>query len=323
MIFIERPETDPFFNIAAEEYIFKNFSEDVLMLWQSEASVIVGKHQNTLAEVNLDFINKHNIPVIRRISGGGTVFHGPGNLNYTLITTNQNREKLIDFHKFTKPVIDFLSTLDIKAEFEGKNNLKIANKKFSGNSAHVYKNKVLHHGTLLFNTDLKILNESIRPSFATVEDKSVQSVRATVGNIKEHLSYEMSVEEFKRAYKKFILKYYQIDEIEDITNSEKKSIQLLANEKYKTREWTFGYSPKYASVSTMEIGGQQTEVRLKVLKGIIKEASIEGQTDEINRIRRVLEKLTGLPHHPDDIDLYLRQMGENNSDLNLLKQLFF
>lgn len=323
MIFINRHETDPWFNIAAEEYFLKNRSEDIVMIWQCTPAVIVGKHQNTMAEVNSEIILKQEIPVIRRLSGGGTVYHDLGNINYTVIKSEARRDRLIDFREFSKPVIHFLNDLGISASFEGKNNLIVNGKKISGNSAHVHRNRVIHHGTLLFSSNLDTLDYSIKPSLQKIEDKAVQSVRTVVTNINEHLSTEMSVVDFKVAFEKYILKYYQIDEIEEITNTERQSIQLLATEKYKTRDWTFGYSPEYASVSTLVIGGQQTEIRLKVVKGIIKDVRIEGHTDEINRLRSLLDKITGLPHHPLDVDLYLRKLNGNNSDNKLLKQLFY
>ena len=129
MIFVRRPQTNPYFNIAAEEFILKNSSEDVLMLWQSEPSVVVGKHQNTMAEVNMDFVRENNIPVIRRISGGGTVYHDLGNINLTQISTFRKTNQLIDFRKFTKPVIAFLKQFGLEASFTGKNNLTVNGKK--------------------------------------------------------------------------------------------------------------------------------------------------------------------------------------------------
>lgn len=294
MIFISRPETNPYFNIAVEEYVLKNFSEDVLMLWQSEASVIVGKHQNALAEINLDFVRKYDIPVIRRISGGGTVFHGPGNLNYTLITTNQNRERLIDFQKFTKPVIDFLSSLGINAEFEGKNNLRIGEKKFSGNSAHVFKNRVLHHGTLLFDTDLDILAESIKAKGGKITDKAVQSVRAGVGNIKEHLPPDYSFSRFSEEYRSFLFVYFSIREIVELTTDQRVQIQEMVSEKYSQWDWNFGYSPAYTFRNIVD--GLSLEVKVK--NGVIQGVDFK---DKSGQTESVLQELVGVKHNPDDI----------------------
>jgi len=306
MIFIRRRQTDPFFNIAAEEYVLKQFKEDVVMLWQSKPSVIVGKHQNVLKEVNTGYTLKKNIPVIRRISGGGTVYHDPGNLNYTVITTETNREKLIDFRKFTKPVIGFLETLGIRAEFEGKNNLVINGKKFSGNSAHVFKNRVMHHGTLLFNSNLDILNKVIRPVVKEkIEDKAVQSIRAKVTNIRDHLDTKPDMEEFKVYFQKYLLNYSSINKIQELRKTDIQTINKLADEKYKTWEWNFGYSPVY--VFRNEIQG--IKVEMKVKSGKIIDAFFEGDFEKKEKLERLLLNIS---HRKDDISkVVCSEYGQN------------
>ena len=294
MIFIERLETNPYFNIAAEEYILKKYSEDVLMLWQSEPSVVIGKHQNTLKEINLDFIRETGIPVIRRISGGGTVYHDLGNLNYTLIATGTNSEKLIDFHKFTAPIRNFLSTLGIQSEFEGKNNLTINGQKFSGNSAHVFKKRVMHHGTLLFDTNLVQLEKTILPPRLKIQDKAVQSVRARVGNIREHLPSDHSVSQFRNRFKNFLLNYFQISVIRSLSPADKSEIENLADKKYKQWEWNYGYSPAYTFQN--EVDG--VSLKLSVKNGIINGIEIDGKL-EIKTLLK--DKLTGAAHHPKRI----------------------
>ena len=181
MILIERTETNPYFNIAAEEYILRNFKEDVLMLWESDESVILGKHQNAYAELDLGFVNGKGIPVIRRISGGGTVFHGPGNINITVIKSSDREFGYIDFKEFTKALMKFLKEFGIETKFEGKNNLTINGLKFSGNSAHIFKSRVLHHGTILFDADLDTLDALINESSENFKDKAVKSIRKWMG----------------------------------------------------------------------------------------------------------------------------------------------
>ena len=316
MIFVERPETNPYFNIAAEEYVLKHFEEDVLMLWQSKPSVIIGKHQNTLTEVNLDFTRDNNIPVIRRISGGGTVFHDLGNLNYSLITTGTNREKLIDFHKFTNPVRAFLSTLCIPSEFEGKNNLTIQGKKFSGNSAHVFKKRVMHHGTLLFETDLNQLEKSILPGKLNIEDKSVQSVRATVGNIAEHLPIDYSFSQFRNEFKIFLFDYFNISEIRSFSPSDHFEIQKLADEKYKKWEWNYGYSPAYTFQNKVD----NISVKLSVKNGIINGVEIVSELENKSLLK---EKLMGTAHRPEQIAEVLVTIYSSEDKILLLKLLGF
>lgn len=149
MLLIYNEKTNPYFNLAMEEYLLKNFDEDLFILWRNEPSIIVGKNQNTLSEINLEYIKEYSIPVVRRQSGGGAVFHDLGNINFTFIACNNNN--FSDFRRFTQPIIDLLKTLDVNAEFSGRNDLLIDGKKFSGNAQYNYKNKVMHHGTLYFH----------------------------------------------------------------------------------------------------------------------------------------------------------------------------
>ncbi len=308
MIFIRRPETDPWFNIAAEEYLLKNRSDEIAMLWQCDPAVIIGKHQNTVAEVNVDWTSERDIPVIRRITGGGTVYHDTGNINYTVIRTVEQREKMIDFRQFTQPLIDFLKDLGISASFEGKNNLVIEGKKISGNSAHVHRNRVIHHGTLLFDSDLEALDESIRPTNLHIEDKSVQSIRATVTNIRTCLAKDMNITEFKALLEKYLFTYHDIKYIDDLEQTEKKAISSLADEKYKGLEWTFGYSPAYVVHLTIETEDGQKEVMVKVVKGMINEIAMDTYGDGDIKLLKALQKLTGRPHHGLHLDAYFRSL---------------
>ena len=248
MKLILRNSTNPYFNIATEEHFLKAYNEDIIMFWRSKPSVIIGKHQNTMAEVNINFINKNNIPVIRRISGGGTVYHDEGNINYTIITSSENREnreKLVDFVNFTKPIIGFLDSMGLKAVYEGKNNITIKGKKFSGNSAHVFKNRILNHGTILFNTNLNNLESSITPTNYKITDRSVKSIRAHVENIAPQLPKRISIEVFMNKLMNYFKNYFNIKSISQLSDSDTTEIDKLVENKYKLWDWNYGYSPSY------------------------------------------------------------------------------
>jgi len=274
MIILRRPQTDPFFNLAAEEYLLKTKDADYFMLWVNEPAVIVGKHQNTLAEVNFHYLRERNIPVIRRISGGGTVFHDAGNLNFSFIQKGEPG-KLVDFKKFIDPIIDLLQSLGINAVFEGKNNIRINNFKISGNSEHVYKNKVLHHGTLLFSSQLDWLEEAIRLPVGEFEDKSVKSIRTAVANISDFLKQQMSIDEFRETIIRHISEKYEDVEIDNFTTSDLEAINKLAEEKYKTWDWNFGYSPAYHFKNSIFIKKEEISLALSVKNGKIEKAEFE------------------------------------------------
>jgi lipoate-protein ligase A len=268
MLIINRPQTDPFFNIAAEEFLLKNFDADCFMLWVNQPSVIVGKHQNTLAEIDFFYALKQNIPVIRRISGGGTVFHDPGNLNFSFISKGEPG-KLVDFRRFTDPIIYFLNELGVPARFEGKNDLRVNGLKISGNAEHVYKNKTLHHGTLLFSSQLDNLKNVLTSRPESFTDRAVQSVRSRVANIREFLQEKMDINEFKMRLTAYILKKSAGSVIRDLNHEEIRGINELVKNKYKTWKWNYGYSPDYFFSNTLQIQNVLHKLVLRVQKGKI------------------------------------------------------
>ncbi len=275
MRIIHRESTEPYFNIAAEEYLVKKLTSPCFMLWQNTPTVVIGKHQNPLREVNLQFVNQHQIPIIRRISGGGTVYHDLGNINYSFIDMGK-ADSLVNFAKYSQPVLRLLNKLGIPAELSGKSDLCIHGKKFSGNASHVYKNKVLHHGTLLFNSDLNILNESIKIKNHQITDKAVNSNRSTVTNINDHLAVKINLSAFKNLLTEEIKRMYPSAKETILDKTEEAEIKLLAHEKYTRWEWNFGYSPKYEISSTLVYDDTKIKTNILVVKGFIKEIKFAG-----------------------------------------------
>ncbi len=293
--FIQRTETDPYYNLAAEEYLLKTAETDTFMIWRNEASVIVGKHQNTLKEINLSFVEEYKLPVIRRITGGGTVYHDPGNLNFSFIFT-QRKENLIDFKEFTKPVISFLQSLGLNAAFEGKNNITVDGLKVSGNSAHLYKNKVLYHGTLLFDASLELLEQTITGQENLFHDKAVKSVRVRVVNISDKLTEKINVNEFSNRFKAFIFKYFEDVFEEEIKEEEDRAIRGLAAEKYRSHQWNFGYSPEYEFNNKWVYNENEFSVKLFVKAGKISKAEFSGPEEYMKVLENIAEQLTGIYH---------------------------
>jgi lipoate-protein ligase A len=273
MLVISRLETDPCFNLAAEEFFLKNKSEDYFMTWIDDPCIVVGKHQNAMAEINYPLVMEHRIPVIRRISGGGTVYHDRGNLNYSFIMS-AGRENLVDYRTYTEPVISFLNSLGVNARLTGTSNLVTDGYKFSGNSATVHKNRVLHHGTILFSTDLVRLNEILNPGPAQYDGAAIKSKRAAVANLDMILVTAMTLQKFREQFEEYVMNRSTGCEAVEIGDSDRKSILDLAQDKYSSWEWNFGWSPDYSVASLYREGSSEWLFDLTVSKGIIKEAKI-------------------------------------------------
>jgi lipoate-protein ligase A len=308
MLIFYRPLTDPYFNIAAEEYFVKHATEDLCMIWSNERSVIIGKHQNAFAEINYPYVRKNSIPVIRRISGGGAVYHDEGNINFTFIKKT-NKTNQVDFQQFTSVITGFMQSLGFEVNINKRNSLFIGDKKFSGHAEHIFHDKVLHHGTLLFNTDLDTLQKCLF-NVKEYEGKAMASVRSDVGNIAPLLSEHIDIYTFISRLKTWLIDFYsgkpyklQPHETDDILH--------LSETKYKTWEWNFGYSPAYAFVVQIPIHSGFIPINIKVKNG--KFVQIDLPSGSIsNPQSQVLNSLKGILHKEEEIDIFVK-----NNLLNL------
>jgi lipoate-protein ligase A len=308
MFCITLESDDPFFNLAIEELLLKNSKEEYLILGINNPSVIIGKHQSAHREVNTKFIIENDIPVIRRISGGGTVFHDKGNLNFTFIRQSETG-KQVDFHKYTQPVIDFLLSLGVEAKFEGKNDLKVGGFKISGNAEHVHRNRVLHHGTLLFNTSLDMLRNSLRKDTSCYITRAVESNHSSVMNLNEKLNSFRDIYEFRSEMMNYFLQNMANAVIYKLSPSETEEAESLAATKYKTWEWNWAYGPEYTFNNNFQINGKHHSCSLFIKDGVIWKCTIEGNV----KLMSAAKKLIGCRHMVSDI---LKVFNEDNLLIN-------
>lgn len=241
--FITHDNHDPYFNLASEEYLLKQTDGFYIYLWINSPSVIVGINQNAIEEVNLTYTQNNGIKVVRRLTGGGAVYHDLNNLCYTVIAPYEEGEN--NYKKFSAPVIEYLNSLGVKAEFSGRNDITIDGKKISGNAQTVYKNRIMHHGTLLFDTDLTVLEKALKPNKLKMESKGIKSVRARVTKIKEHLGENMTIAEFKDGLSH---KFLSVATPYAFTDDDLQKINFLYESKYSQYSWNVGNSPKGKNV---------------------------------------------------------------------------
>lgn len=291
------------------------------MFWISEPSIIVGKHQNVFAEINHGFIHNNNIPVVRRISGGGTVYHDNGNVNYTMILNGQPG-KLVDYPKYTKPIIQSLKKLGIDAYLDKKSSLFINGLKISGNAEHVYKNRIMHHGTLLFSTNLENLNMAIKSKEKTYSGKAVKSIRSQVTNISKHLPEHMNIQDFKDYLSGFMKNYFQSDAEYILNNNDIREINKLVKEKYRLWEWNYGYSPFFRKRFKYNMEGMDQDLELGVTNGMITE--VHFKKSGIARASELATVLKNKRYHPDEIRISMNSVKFANQidPENFIQEMF-
>lgn len=294
----------------------KNSVEEYFLLWRNEPSIVVGKHQNVLAEIDLVYARGKGFKVARRISGGGTVFHDLGNLNFSFIT-NGEEGKLINYRRYVTPIVEVLGKLGVEATFSKRDDILINEMKISGNASHVFKKRVLHHGTLLFSSDLSDLSKALKVAPERFSDKAVKSVRSKVTNIAEHLKQEIDVLTFRDLIMNHIIDSGSGNVMYSYSDADIEEITRLRDEKFSTWEWNFGYSPKYLFKKEISTERGLLSVEMKVVSGVIEEIFL--QSDFMGRSdTTILEKImVGVRHDPEFIKTIIQKEGQQLSSIGI------
>ncbi len=276
MKYIDSPFTDPYLNLALEEYIFEHADrfDSYFMLWQNFNTIVIGKFQNALEEINTDYVKEHDIKVARRLSGGGAVYHDSGNLNFTFITDQKDSQDF-DFSLFNAPLIEALNDFSIHAECTGRNDVTIDGKKFSGCSQYIKHGRLLHHGCIMLDSNIADVSQALKVKPQKFESKSVKSVRSRVTTINANAAAPISMDEFKSALASH---YMELQTAKEYVLSENdiKEIEKLAKEKYSTWEWIYGRAPKYTTVAENKFPSGLITAYMSIENGEIKEITFRG-----------------------------------------------
>ncbi|HEM9142142.1 TPA: lipoate--protein ligase, partial [Streptococcus agalactiae] len=293
---------DPAYNVALEAYAFQKLTDidEIFILWINEPAIIIGRHQNTIQEINKEFIDKNGIHVVRRLSGGGAVYHDLNNLNYTIISNN-TQEGAFDFQTFSKPVIDTLAKLGVKAEFTGRNDLEINGQKFAGNAQAYYKGRMMHHGCLLFDVDMSVLGQALKVSKDKIESKGIKSVRARVTNIVDHLSDKITVQEFSDAILAQMKEEYpEMDEYV-LSDAELSEIQAMRDNQFATWDWTYGKAPEYTIERGVRYPAGKITTYANVENSTIKSVKIFGDFFGVKPVDDIEKMLEGVRYDYKDV----------------------
>lgn len=302
MKYIVNTSNDPAYNVALEAYAFQKLTDidEIFILWINEPAIIIGRHQNTIQEINKEFIDKNGIHVVRRLSGGGAVYHDLNNLNYTIISNN-TQEGAFDFQTFSKPVIDTLAKLGVKAEFTGRNDLEINGQKFAGNAQAYYKGRMMHHGCLLFDVDMSVLGQALKVSKDKIESKGIKSVRARVTNIVDHLSDKITVQEFSDAILAQMKEEYPDMDEYVLSDAELSEIQAMRDNQFATWDWTYGKAPEYTIERGVRYPAGKITTYANVENSTIKSVKIFGDFFGVKPVDDIEKMLEGVRYDYKDV----------------------
>lgn len=299
MILITSPTTDPAVNLAMEEHLLMQGPEDVFMVWRNRPAVIVGRNQNALAQVNHGFVRKNGIQVVRRISGGGAVYHDLGNINFTFIRSQDNFASP-GYETYLRPVMDILAALGAEVHLDGQSDIAAGGFKVSGNAQHVLKGRVLHHGTLIFDSDLDALHRALAVDGEIYCDKAVDSIHKKVTNLRPCFSRDMAPVPFMEELATGIQARFRAVRTA-LGLADLSLVQKLARKKYRSWQWNFARSPRYRFHRRVETTRGPVSVRFRVKKGIIEKVDVRADFLDDQTRQSLNKAISGNRHRHDDL----------------------
>jgi len=303
--------TDPYINLALEEYVLKNFGEEdtYLLFYINAPSIIIGKNQNSVEEINTEYVDANNIKVVRRLSGGGAVYHDEGNLNFSFITKDDG-DSFHNFAKFTEPVVKALNSLGVPAELVGRNDLLVEGRKISGNAQFSTKGRMFSHGTLMFDSEIEHVVSALNVKKEKIESKGIKSIRSRVANISEYLDEKISMEEFKNLILRSI---FDVDDVKDVprydlTEEDWEKVYEISRNRYQLWEWNYGKSPAFNKQASHKFPSGLLDVRLDVKSGIINNCKIYGDFFGLGDVQDIEKALIGIKHERSSIEKALENV---------------
>ncbi|KAB7704963.1 lipoate--protein ligase [Bacillus aerolatus] len=310
MLFIDnKGMTDPRINLAIEEYAVKylDINESYLLFYINEPSIIIGKNQNTIEEINVDYVEENNIHVVRRLSGGGAVYHDLGNLNFSFITKDDG-DSFHNFKKFTEPVVTALNKLGVQAEMSGRNDIHANGFKISGNAQFSTKGRMFSHGTLLFQTNMDEVVAALKVRKDKIESKGIKSIRSRVANIADLLNTPMTIEEFRLFLLNNIFEGEEEVPEYHLDDKDWRAIEQISQERYKNWDWNYGKSPAFNIQRSHRFSVGLIDARLNVKNGLIESCKIYGDFFGAGDVHEIEKALTGVRHEKNAIKQALHSL---------------
>lgn len=302
--------TDPRVNLAIEEYVLKNMDiekDDYLLFYINQPSIIIGKNQNTIEEINTDYVEENDIIVVRRLSGGGAVYHDLNNLNFSFLTKDDGNS-FNNYKKFTQPVVDALANLGVNSELSGRNDILAEGKKVSGNAQYSTRGRMFSHGTLMFNLDIDAVVNSLKVKQDKIESKGIKSVRSRVANIIDFLPEKITVEQFRLEILKSIFGGEENIQYYELTQEDWANIDEISKNRYQQWDWNYGKSPRFNIQKTHRFPSGGIDIRLEVNKGIIEELTIFGDFFGVGDVEEIEQLLVGTKYDRTAINEKLQEV---------------